>query len=336
MAKLMDSSAGIAKSPRGNSNGYCCLLDDQPTHLVPERLVRRLRQEQAAGDLNFNARCSLGAAAGETPDGVCATESRLTEDRSEDLTVAWVQDGATEVWSPFGLSNGLRDVVLNVRSDAREIRGLQEPIKNLLQQAGILIAQDHEVRRCRMWGETASRCRSAFREQGYAVVDGLLHPFQLAELRRYFRRQIRAGKMRLGDGQSPLRYIAHNDPAAGFFHGQLTKAVSDLVGERVKPSYVYMASYLSGAQLERHTDREQCEFSITLCLDYAPEPSGATPWPLYLDTPRGTATIHQAIGDGLLYRGRELPHYRKTLARGNTSTSLFLHYVAEDFDGALE
>src|SRR5579864_2422002 len=100
-ARLMDSSAGIAKSPQGDSNGYCCLLDDQPTHLVPERLVRRLRQEQAAGDLHFNARCSLGAAVGEMPDGVCATESRPTKGRREELTVAWVQDAATEVWSPF-------------------------------------------------------------------------------------------------------------------------------------------------------------------------------------------------------------------------------------------
>ena len=334
MTKLMGSSAGVERTPQRDSNGYCCLLDEQPTHLVPERLVRRLRQEQAAGDLIFNARCHVGRV--ETPDGLCAADSLLGEFSREDLTMAWVQDAATEVWSTFCLSAELRAAVLSARSDSRVILNLREPIKNLLQHAGILVAPGHVDQRCRMWDETASRSRSVFREKGYAVVDGLIHPFQLAELRRYFRRQIRTGKVRLGDGQSPRRYIAHNDPAARFFHVQLTKAVSDLVGERVKPSYVYMASYLSGAQLERHTDREQCEFSITLCLDYAPEPSAATPWPLYLDTPHGTATIHQSIGDGLLYRGRELPHYRKTLAQGNTSTSLFLHYVAEDFDGGLE
>jgi hypothetical protein len=59
---------------------------------------------------------------------------------------------------------------------------------------------------------------------------------------------------------------------------------------------VYMAAYQPGARLEKHTDREQCEFSITLCVDYSPEPSLATPWPLHLDTPRGTVSVYQALG----------------------------------------
>jgi hypothetical protein len=253
-----------------------------------------------------------------------------------ELPAVWVEDPSTEVWSAFVLSEGLRELVASLRTHPDEIPVLLQSIKNLLQHAGILVPSDHANQRRARWKQTIERCCAEFRKKGYAVVDGLIHPFQLAEMRRYFRRQIRTGKVRLGDGQSPLRYIAHNDPVARFFHVQLTKAVSDLVGERVKPSYVYMASYLGGAQLEKHTDREQCEFSITFCLDYAPEPSGATPWPVYLDTSAGTTTIQQAIGDGLLYRGRRLPHYRKTLTQGNTSTSLFLHYVAEDFDGALE
>jgi hypothetical protein len=57
---------------------------------------------------------------------------------------------------------------------------------------------------------------------------------------------------------------------------------------------------------------------------------------LYLDTREGTVTVYQALGDGLLYRGRALPHYRRTLAEGNTSTSIFFHYVSADFDGPLE
>jgi hypothetical protein len=120
-----------------------------------------------------------------------------------------------------------------------------------------------------------------------------------------------------------------------FFHLQLTEAVSQLVGEAVKPSYVYFASYQGGAELKRHTDREQCEFSLTFCLDYAPEPAGATPWPLHLDTPRSRVTVQQALGDALLYRGRELPHYRDRLPDGHTSTSIFFHYVCADFRGSL-
>ena len=47
-------------------------------------------------------------------------------------------------------------------------------------------------------------------------------------------------------------------------------------------------------------------------------------------------TVYQALGDGLAYRGTRLPHYRSKLGEGQTSTSIFFHYVSEDFVGSLE
>ena len=164
----------------------------------------------------------------------------------------------------------------------------------------------------------------------------LIHPFHISALRRYYRHQLRTGKLHLGDTQSPLRYTAYNDPVARFFHQQLSAVVTAFAGEPVKPSYVYLASYQPGAILPKHTDREQCEFSVTLCLDYAPEPRCATPWPLYLHKPSGKVTVFQAIGDALLYRGCRLPHSRDALPEGHTSTSIFFHYVREDFKGSLD
>ena len=108
------------------------------------------------------------------------------------------------------------------------------------------------------------------------------------------------------------------------------------MGEPVKPSYVYLASYLSGAELKKHMDRQQCEFSVTLCLDFSPEPQLATSWPIRLDTPEGGATVYQALGDGLVYRGTKVPHYRHALGEGYTSTSIFFHYVGSDFSGSLD
>jgi hypothetical protein len=123
---------------------------------------------------------------------------------------------------------------------------------------------------------------------------------------------------------------------ARFFHHQLANTISAIAREAIKPSYVYLASYLSGAELKKHTDREQCEFSISLCLDFSPEPQLATSWPIRLDTPQGTVTVYQALGDGLVYRGVKVPHYRNVLADEHTSTSIFFHYVAEDFAGRLD
>jgi hypothetical protein len=174
-----------------------------------------------------------------------------------------------------------------------------------------------------------------FREKGYAPLGNLIHPFHIAALRRYYRYLIRTGAIKLGDGQSLRRYVAYNEPVARFFHREIAGALSAVAGEPIKPSYVYLASYLSGAELKQHTDREQCDFSVTLCLDFSPEPAHATPWPIYLDTPACTVTVYQALGDGLAYRGTRLPHYRRVLSEGQTSTSIFFHYVAADFSGSL-
>jgi hypothetical protein len=174
-----------------------------------------------------------------------------------------------------------------------------------------------------------------FRDKGYAPLRDLIHPFHVAALRRYYRYLIRKGEIQLGDGQSPRRYIAYNDPVARFFHHQIAGTLTAVAGETVKPSYVYLASYLSGAELKKHTDREQCEFSVTLCLDFSPEPAMETPWPIKLDTSAGTVTVYQALGDGLAYRGTKLPHYRDVLSPGHTSTSIFFHYVSENFAGSL-
>jgi hypothetical protein len=315
--------------------GFHCFLGEQPTHLVPERLLRQLQGNSGGHGLGVNPRCHLSTDH-ELPHALTAAAAVFKAADVTRTTLAWVEDPATDSWTPFCIDAKTAALVRDLRQEAGKIAELPVDVRANLCQAQILVGRDFADSRQKNWSEFAKRCRARFRESGYAPVSNLIHPFQLGELRRHFRRRIRRGAIQLGDTQSPRRYIAHNEPAARFFHLQLTKAVSDMVGEAVKPSYVYMASYLSGARLEKHTDREQCEFSITLCLDYAPEPRAATPWPLYLDTRVGTVTVYQCLGDGLLYRGRELPHYRRTLAEGNTSTSIFFHYVPAGFDGPLE
>jgi hypothetical protein len=199
-----------------------------------------------------------------------------------------------------------------------------------------VLTVDEEIEaRNSAWNLRASRQASEFSANGYVSVSGWIHPFHIGSLRRYYRRLLRTGGMTLGDSGSTRRYVAHNESVAQFFHVQLTSLVSAVAGVPVKPSYVYVSSYQSGAELLRHTDRAQCEYSVTLLLDQTPEPVDHSPWPLYLTTRTGPVAIWQGIGDGLLYRGRALEHYRPPLPAGMTSTSVFFHYVDHDFQGPL-
>src|SRR5208337_619775 len=112
---------------------------------------------------------------------------------------------------------------------------------------------DETLRRVEEWSRTIQKSSLLFREKGYAPLRNLLHPFHIAALRRYYRHAIRQGTIRLGDEQSSRRYAAHNESVARFFHHQIANIVAAVVGEAVKASYVYLASYLSGAELKEHT-----------------------------------------------------------------------------------
>jgi len=309
---------------------FHCRLDDQPDHLVPERLLRPEYWEGLSDrPLFLNPDCFFtrgGELPAAAPTAGFAAESEML----------WIQDPGNQALQPFWLGHDFRAILSGAQPGDPAPSKLSPQARLSLVMANVLVPDGFASLRRRQWADIVSVTAPPFQQQGYAPVGRLIHPFHIAALRRYYRHQLRTGKLRLGDGQSPLRYIAYNDPVARFFHQQLTATLSAFAGESLKPSYVYLASYQPGAMLEKHTDREQCDFSVTFCLDYSPEPRKATPWPLHLHKQSGKVTVFQAIGDALLYRGCKLPHSRDPLPDGHTSTSIFFHYVREGFTGSLD
>jgi len=329
----------LAVAPAGPDRGnelprslFHCRLDDQPDHLVPQRLLRPEYWEGLSDrPLFVNPGCSV------IPDGELPAAFAVDFAGGKIVGIRDPgRDPGNDALQPFWLGPELRAMLSGAQPGDPAPSTLSPHARRTLILANLLVPDDYPSRRRQQWDEIVSVTGAQFQSQGYAPVGQLIHPFHIAALRRYYRHQLRTGKLRLGDDQSPLRYIAYNDPVARFFHRQLTAAISAFAGEPLKPSYVYLASYQPGAILEKHTDREQCDFSITLCLDYSPEPRNATSWPLHLHKGSNKITVFQAIGDALLYRGCQIPHSREALPEGHTSTSIFFHYVREDFKGSLD
>jgi hypothetical protein len=272
---------------------------------------------------------------GELPAAL-ARDAGLLDNFALQGHIAWVTDPGNRAPQPFWLEPEWGEMLAGTPPGDPPPPALTPAARRILAMANVLAPGNSLSKRREDWVVGTSHLARQFKEKGYAPIGRLIHPFHIAALRRYYRYLIRTGGLPLGDVQSSRRYVAHNESVARFFHHQLTTTVSAIVGEPVKPSYVYLASYQGGAKLEKHTDREQCEFSITLCLDYSPEPRCQTRWPIHLHAPTGRVTVFQAIGDGLLYRGRELPHARDPLPQEDTSTSIFFHYVREGFSGVLD
>ena len=336
MSSLMGGVSRQSVAATYPSDRFYCLLDELQLHLVPKQ-ARNLFAglPEYPQDLILNPECEI-LPASEFPKEV-DDSAELREAFATEGTIAWVRDRRGSVL-PFWLGPSSVGIVNELRVGKSDSSSPSSPIAKdliaVLRAAGVLIARDQSAR-SQQKDEMFAEAGAMFRSKGYAALPALLHPFHVAALRRYYRNAIRGGRIRLGDAQSALRYAIHNEPVARFFHRQLTAIFSAIVGQPLKPSYVYLASYLSGAELKKHHDREQCEFSITLALDYAPEPQLATPWPIYLEAESGTVAVYQALGDGLAYRGTRLAHYRNPLPAGQNSTSIFFHYVSTEFAGPL-
>jgi len=332
MAEVMGGVSREKYSATLPPDRFHCLLDDLPLQLIPRPRLGTTAMDVRKLVLNPEYRL-YGAP--ELPEEFAVQRDLLSAFALQG-PIAWVRDTSTGSLLPFWLGPRFESVLRNLRPNEPLSNSVPASVKSVLRRAGILVSADSADKKRLAREEALQNAAQLFQKRGYAPLSRLIHPFHIAALRRYYRYRIRTGRILLGDGQSSRRYAAYNDPVARFFHQQTVSTVSAVAGEPVKPSYVYLASYLSGAELKKHVDREQCEFSITLCLDFSPEPTLATPWPICLDTPTGRVTVYQALGDGLAYRGTRLPHYRSKLGEGQTSTSIFFHYVAADFSGSLD
>jgi hypothetical protein len=98
--------------------------------------------------------------------------------------------------------------------------------------------------------------------------------------------------------------------------------VSDLIGEKVLPTYAYSVIYENNSVLIRHKDRPACEISITVHLD------GDEDWNLGIKKPNGEdVQLDLSIGDAFLYLGSEAEHWREGPYKGKNYTQAMLHYV---------
>lgn len=100
-----------------------------------------------------------------------------------------------------------------------------------------------------------------------------------------------------------------------------TPEVSKICGETVLPTYSYARTYRKGSVLKKHTDKDQCELSLTINL------GSDRPWLIWIETPnKEKRYIMLSPGDALFYMGCDSPHWRDEYD-GEWYTQVFLHYV---------
>lgn len=172
-------------------------------------------------------------------------------------------------------------------------------------------------------------------------LQNLLQQEERIALRDYFSARVAAGNIpltssalcekKLVDGD---RYEAYDDPQLRPFLERFTPIVAEVAQRKVKPTYTFFRQYTPNTVLDKHLDRPQCRYTISVLVDYAPIFSQTIGWPLYIETDP-VSKVDLGLGDGVMFRGREYRHWRDPLPEGHTACIALFHYVPKEFMGSL-
>ncbi len=129
-----------------------------------------------------------------------------------------------------------------------------------------------------------------------------------------------------GDPQVPLSSASHSSSSDIYNHViyYLLPIMEKETELKLKPIYAYNRIYLGGSELKKHTDRAACEISASITLKYFYKDTNFK-WPLCMgDTP-----IVINTGDGVIYKGCEIEHWRPIFNQPKEywHHQLFIHYV---------
>lgn len=193
------------------------------------------------------------------------------------------------------------------------------------------------AKRKQEWKKKLSIAKVEFKRQAYAQLIDVISPAHQLALQAHVKALVENNYFGpLGDGQVDRRMAIHNETVTASLHHRLAKLVSLITGEELQASYAYLGCYLGGAVLERHIDRAQCQYNLSIVFDMSDEEDNLVePWPIYLQVKNKPVAVNLEVGSGLLYRGTDIEHWRDKLPEGHRAIVCFYHFVSPSFDGSL-
>lgn len=121
------------------------------------------------------------------------------------------------------------------------------------------------------------------------------------------------------DDKDSNAYAMYSNPIFEDLLDISTNKVSDIVKLELVPIYSFISLYEKDTLLKKHTDRKECEISMSLCLGYNPE---ETSWPLFI----GDQNIKLKAGDAVIYNGVDSEHWREPF-QGINQAQAFFHWT---------
>jgi len=311
---LLDIGVLVPAAAPPNRPQFSCALEPPPNAVVTGEFLQRRVRELVRREAPTAVLPTTIAQADASP--FAAGETR------------WVRYAPSDIWLPYAVSAGLAGALDRALDSDGVLAELgPDGAAALLEASG---AQ-------RNLQPAVAELRVAHGAREHCALSSLLPELWPRAVADYYSRLVAQGFWAFDDGQS-ARYWAHNEPVARILHRQLAPVFAQIVGQEIQPSYAYSCWYVEGAQLELHTDREQCGYTASLLVDSAATSEDVGPWPLGIINPttREITRYVQSPGETVVFCGTRYPHFRKQQPSGRVSSCVFLHYVPTDFAGPLQ
>ena len=165
-----------------------------------------------------------------------------------------------------------------------------------------------------------------FQKNGFEKVPSFLTPLFSVFLQNYFATKVQNDPTLVGDSMAPNSNCIYGDTAFDVLMAMSTPEISRIVGKKLIPQYTYARIYKKGSILEKHSDRPECEYSVTLSLGGEFKEN----WPIWIkDYDDNKHAVGLDQGDILVYHGTELEHWRDKF-EGEKQYQVFMHYVDAD------
>lgn len=167
-----------------------------------------------------------------------------------------------------------------------------------------------------------------FREHGYTVVPQVISK-ELCDIVTQYVFFDELQRPITTDMQVPNAPSRYADPLMETVLLMIKKEVERASGLSLLPTYSYYRLYGKGDELVKHTDREACEISTTLCFNN--NYGNDYDWCIYMNG----SPISLNPGDMAVYRGIDIEHWREPFDFNDDNAyhlQGFFHYVDVDGD----
>ena len=155
---------------------------------------------------------------------------------------------------------------------------------------------------------------------GYDFLPSLLDKREVVFLQRELDILFEQQYVEYDRGRGLVKML-YKPPCAEQYHQRVQYFLQSYLRMDLLPTYWFCTQYYNKSYMAAHKDRDACEISVSLNVQQN------QPWALQLRDRFGKKhKFDTPPGDGVLYHGIDLEHWRSPY-QGRQYTQLFFHYV---------